>query len=149
YRTKTPNFGSGLPGVIAGRPRGEPRIREINRLLNDPASQLRRGLHEADRLSHMEGELAATERLRALQSEYAELLPGEAGWNMLWAFPCRAAPPVFDAVFTLDGPIRRDVFTEPTIDDPAPRSYKSPHKEPGRHRAYASRRAWRPRSGPR
>ena len=138
FRIKVPR-GSTLP------PRWRTRFRAIETELNDPESDLRRGLDEADRLAQTDGELAVACRLEHLQEKYADLFPGEAGLRLLRAILCDTEPFLWERdtrrPATLDGEptpfhtyyARRNVF-----DDPVP-PYAPRSNELGRERSYRAR----------
>jgi hypothetical protein len=123
------------------------RAHAIETALNEPDSQLRQRLQEADRLACEDGEVAARLSLQLVLDDDPNLFWGEAGRRLLWAIFCDAEPflwerdrrqpsrlPNGDPSPFDDYYRRRNVF-----EDPAPPRYRPQKKEPGRKKAYAAR----------
>jgi hypothetical protein len=70
------------------------RFHHLSEMLRDPDSILVRELNEVKALAADVGNRAAEQRITQLQvvlnRAYPDLLPGEAGWRVLWAIVCEA-----------------------------------------------------------
>jgi hypothetical protein len=133
-------------------PEWRTRLRAIETELNDPDSRLCAGLEEAKRLADLDGELAIFYRLEQVCREYPNLFPGEAGKRLLAAILSDTEPFLWERDRTQPARLpngnptpfhtyyaRRNVFEQPSLEDPAPPRYHSQRKETGRKRAYAAR----------